>query len=254
MATRNISPRANGEGSIGTSIKKWLAGWFGTVNATTVNTGAVVATGNVGAQTFTGDGSALTGIASGTGGVINTGSTTIGADSDANGSGEIALQTRGTTRVTVLNDGNVGVGTTGPGNLLHLYADATPGGEPLLKIENIAVDQYSQLQFTGTGRRYNIGVGNASESALGIANDFYIYDENAAAVRLVMDTSGNVGIGTVTPTAALHLKAGTAAANTAPLKLTAGTNLTTPENGAIEFDGTNLYITIGGVRQTIQVV
>lgn len=36
----------------------------------------------------------------------------------------------------------------------------------------------------------------------------------------------------------------------APIKLHAGTNMATPENGAIEFDGTNLYITIGGVRKT----
>lgn len=28
MATRNIVPRANGEGNIGTSLKKWLKGWF----------------------------------------------------------------------------------------------------------------------------------------------------------------------------------------------------------------------------------
>ena len=54
---------------------------------------------------------------------------------------------------------------------------------------------------------------------------------------------GNVGIGTTTPTASLHLPAGTAAAHTAPLKLTAGTNLTTPEAGAIEFDGNFLYYT-----------
>ncbi len=71
--------------------------------------------------------------------------------------------------------------------------------------------------------------------------------------KIIVQNSGNVGIGPITPTAVLHLKAGTSAANTAPLKLTAGTNLTTPENGAIEFDGTNLYVTIGGVRKTIQV-
>lgn len=55
----------------------------------------------------------------------------------------------------------------------------------------------------------------------------------------------SVGIGTASPTAILHLKAGTSAANTAPLKLTAGVNLTTPEAGAIEFDGTSLYYTDG---------
>ena len=57
--------------------------------------------------------------------------------------------------------------------------------------------------------------------------------------------NGNVGIGQTTPTASLHLKAGTATAGTAPIKLTAGTNMTTPENGTFEFDGTNLYFTVG---------
>ncbi len=28
MATRNIVPRANEEGNIGTSLKNWLKGWF----------------------------------------------------------------------------------------------------------------------------------------------------------------------------------------------------------------------------------
>lgn len=62
-----------------------------------------------------------------------------------------------------------------------------------------------------------------------------------------------IGIDTIdTPTAKLHLPAGGASANSAPLKLTSGTVLATPEAGAIEFDGTNLYFTTsGGVRKTI---
>jgi len=51
-------------------------------------------------------------------------------------------------------------------------------------------------------------------------------------------TNGNVGIGTTVPTAALHLKAGTAAGSTAPLKLTTGTVNTTPEAGTIEYNNT----------------
>jgi hypothetical protein len=47
--------------------------------------------------------------------------------------------------------------------------------------------------------------------------------------------SGNVGIGTTTPSAYLNIKAGTASASTAPLKLTSGTLNTTAEIGAIEF-------------------
>lgn len=49
--------------------------------------------------------------------------------------------------------------------------------------------------------------------------------------------------GSTTPTSYVHIGAGTAAAGTSPLKLTPGTNLTTPEAGAIEFDGTNLSYT-----------
>jgi len=68
--------------------------------------------------------------------------------------------------------------------------------------------------------------------------------------------NGRVGIGsTVTsPTARLHLPAGTATAGTAPLKLTSGTNLTTPEDGTLEYDGTNLYFTTGGTRKTVTLV
>lgn len=70
-----------------------------------------------------------------------------------------------------------------------------------------------------------------------------------ALLLLVSQLSlSQVGIGTTTPTANLHIAAGTATANSAPLKLTSGTNLTTPENGAIEYDGTNYFATSGGTR------
>ena len=66
-------------------------------------------------------------------------------------------------------------------------------------------------------------------------------------------TNGRVGIGTTSPTAVLHLKAGTATANTAPLKFTSGTVLGTPEAGTMEFDTDTLSFTIttGAARKTI---
>jgi hypothetical protein len=54
---------------------------------------------------------------------------------------------------------------------------------------------------------------------------------------------GHVGVG-ITPTAVLHLQAGSATANTAPLKLTSGTVLTTAEAGAIEFTTDDFFATI----------
>jgi hypothetical protein len=64
--------------------------------------------------------------------------------------------------------------------------------------------------------------------------------------------AGRVGVG-VQPTASLHLGPSSGVSGSAPLKFTSGTSLLSPtENGALEFDGTNLYITDNtGTRQTI---
>lgn len=64
---------------------------------------------------------------------------------------------------------------------------------------------------------------------------------------LTLSRTGQLGIGQVAPTAMLHLPAGTAAAGTAPIKLTPGILTTVLELGTLEFtdDGVNghLYIT-----------
>lgn len=65
--------------------------------------------------------------------------------------------------------------------------------------------------------------------------------------------NGSIGIGPTTITALLHIKAGTATASTAPLKFTSGTNLTTAEAGAMEFNGTNLFFSPSTTRMTVWV-
>ena len=70
-----------------------------------------------------------------------------------------------------------------------------------------------------------------------------------STVRASIGASGGLFVGGgTTPTALLHLGAGTAAANTAPLKFTSGTNLTTKENGAVEYNGNVLQYTANSVR------
>ena len=58
--------------------------------------------------------------------------------------------------------------------------------------------------------------------------------ENIVSLKL----SNAIGLGITTPQAYLHIKAGSA--TVAPVKLTAGTALTTPQNGTVEYvdDGT----------------
>jgi hypothetical protein len=62
---------------------------------------------------------------------------------------------------------------------------------------------------------------------------------------------GKVTLDGSAPTASLTLPAGTATASTAPLKLTSGTLVTTPEAGAFEFDGTDLFFTPSAARETV---
>ncbi len=66
--------------------------------------------------------------------------------------------------------------------------------------------------------------------------------------------NNRLGIGQATPTARLHLAAGTATASTGPLKFTSGTNLTTPEAGTMEFNGSSLYFTPSTTRMEIPLV
>lgn len=63
----------------------------------------------------------------------------------------------------------------------------------------------------------------------------------------ITGVSGKVGIGQLTPAAVLHLKAGTATANTAPIKFAAGTALTATEAGTLEFSNSETGLTFTAV-------
>lgn len=61
-----------------------------------------------------------------------------------------------------------------------------------------------------------------------------------------------VNVGVASSSAYVHIKAGTTAAGTAPLKFTSGSLNTSPEQGAIEYDGTKLYYTgSSSIRQDL---
>jgi len=109
--------------------------------------------------------------------------------------------------------------------------------------------------FTGTGSFSQAGYTYLASASTDLVIGTYASKSirfvinNGATDAAIIDTAGNVGIG-IAPTAYLTLKAGTATASTAPLKFTAGTNLTSPEAGAFEFDGNAFYSTddVTGVR------
>ncbi|WP_409478176.1 tail fiber domain-containing protein [Pseudobdellovibrio sp. HCB154] len=94
---------------------------------------------------------------------------------------------------------------------------------------NATAPTFSFGTTTNTGM-FNPSAGTLSFSASGTE-------------RVRITSAGDIGIGTTTPTARLHLAAGTS--SKASFKLTSGTLLTSPQSGTMEYDGANFYLTDG---------
>lgn len=99
-------------------------------------------------------------------------------------------------------------------------------------------ENFTRAIFYSNGA-YGVGSGSATRDvflARSAANTFRIggdYDGTGTGHLVI---NGNTSIGTgLTPTARIHIAAGTTTASTAPLKLTLGTDNTTAETGAVEF-------------------
>ncbi|MBM3273357.1 tail fiber domain-containing protein, partial [Candidatus Kaiserbacteria bacterium] len=104
--------------------------------------------------------------------------------------------------LNILGSGNVGIGTTNPAANLDLRGSLTNGAA--FTITGNATTYWPQvamyLNDLGTnGRLFSIG----SNAGL-----FQIADQTAAVSRLVINSSGNVGIGTASPAGPLYVAGG----------------------------------------------
>ena len=124
---------------------------------------------------------------------------------------------------------------------------ATHGSATSILAINFAL--FALLCFSASPVSAQMKIGSNPTSITAATN---LEIEGTGGVKTVFLQNGNVGIGTVAPTALLHFKAGTATASTAPLKFTSGTLLTAPEAGAVEFLTDAYYgtITTGAARKT----
>ena len=116
---------------------------------------------------------------------------------------QVAITTAGTQRVIVDSSGNVGIGTSSPGTLFDLL-----GTNARLRLRPAADTQVTDIAFgnaAGSSTRGLIRYDHNTEN---------MFFETNASERLRIDSSGNVGIGTTTPSALLQVGAGnTSSAN-----------------------------------------
>ena len=119
-------------------------------------------------------------------------------------------------RMRILGNGNIGIGTTNPSQVLHIMGTvlASTGfrvgtsGTYKLVTNGDATLGY----FIRSGAWKGTSENNVSLAAEG-GFDIRMYTNGSAAERLVIDTSGNVGIGTASPAAMLDVQGTTRQSN-----------------------------------------
>ena len=102
--------------------------------------------------------------------------------------GASVFGTNNTERMRITPTGNVGIGTSSPSGLLHLYKNNSP---VVLRLQSASPYAYPGDFSIQTG-----GYGS---------NDFIIYDNISSVERLYINAAGNVGIGTTSPSSKLQL-------------------------------------------------
>jgi hypothetical protein len=99
---------------------------------------------------------------------------------------------------TFPQSGNVGIGTASPTAKLHVSSS----GNTHAIVQATAAAELDVISTAEGSGSWAMGTGWASSGAI---RNFYLYDNVAAATRLLISSSGNVGIGTTAPSTKLHV-------------------------------------------------
>ena len=116
---------------------------------------------------------------------------TLAADDDLvlHADDDLFLQAGGATKVTVLDSGNVGIGTTAPDHLLHVVSS----GNAEIEVERTSGAAILLQAQSATGV-----IGTSSNHDLAIKTN--------GSTRIQVENGGDVGIGTTEPDAKLHVE------------------------------------------------
>jgi hypothetical protein len=188
--------------------------------------------------------------------------------------GVIRFAAGGNSQIAEINNYGIGIGTSATSTARFnvsanqnattsfdvLNSNGGAGAYTRMKITNDASNYIQMTMYGSATTAY--GMNASGEANLYTPVNLNIFADGASKVikfaaggstEVARIASAGMSIKTTsTPTAYLMFGAGTATASTAPLKFTSGTNLTTAEAGAMEYNGTNLFFTRSGTtRQTV---
>lgn len=135
------------------------------------------------------------------------------------------------------------------------------GGHNQLRLQTNTTDdtRLELADMTGSIRGFLAWASSVDTVTLQSGNDIRLRQAATDRVRVAGNqvyVNAPLRVGSLTGAAAarLDIVASTGAANTAPLRFNAGTLLASPSDGCFEYDGTDLYFTVGGVRKTVQLI
>jgi hypothetical protein len=188
-----------------------------------------------------------------TGGNSSSGSGTLTVKSgggSANSSGAPAGSSGTVTIAT--GPGGAASGGSAPGASGNLFLKTGTGGGNAAPSSTGGNAGHIILQ-PGSGGSGTAGTGAGGSTIVRASNSgdiLAVQNSAGTTTHLGVANNGNVRVGAPSSTARLHLGAGTS--TLPPLKFTAGTNLTSPQAGAMEFDGSALFFTAGTIRRTLE--
>jgi hypothetical protein len=138
--------------------------------------------------------------------------------------GYVSFGTNNTERLRILSTGRVGIGTTTPESILHVVGDSglkiqTTGSPWAVFGADAAASNYLKLErpgstdalgYIGGGAGGSISGGSQYDLAIRSEGSLY-FASNGNIPRMVVDATGNVGIGISSPAARIHVSSDTSA-------------------------------------------
>jgi hypothetical protein len=136
---------------------------------------------------------------SGFGGIVSTGDS----------SGQLQLQTAGTTAVTIDTSQNVGIGTSSPSYNLDVVGNVNGSVTSAVQNSNSGTSGFARFLAIANGGNAQFGMTSTGYTAITGAQDAMLFNSGGASGGIVfaqegvaqakIDSSGNLGIGTTSP-------------------------------------------------------